>query len=78
MPNNLDPISDNCYPETTILVNKLDIHDADLLEVAEATIVTAKMALWEQQPLRTSFDFDHYKAIHQYLFEDLYDWAGQV
>ena len=25
-----------------------------------------------------SFDFAHYKAVHRFLFADLYDWAGQV
>ncbi len=23
-------------------------------------------------------DFDHYKAIHHHLFQDVYEWAGQV
>ena len=26
----------------------------------------------------TVFDFDHYKAIHRFLFSDLYEWAGEV
>ena len=25
-----------------------------------------------------AFDFEHYKAIHRFLFSDLYDWAGEV
>ncbi len=32
----------------------------------------------ELNPLEGVFDFDHYKAIHHFLFSDLYDWAGQI
>lgn len=28
--------------------------------------------------MRANFDFAHYKAIHKFLFDDLYDWAGEV
>lgn len=31
-----------------------------------------------QQPIAGGFDFDHYKRIHQFLFCDLYGWAGQI
>ena len=36
-----------------------------------------KAALWEEKPLAESFDFAHYCAIHRFLFEDLYEWAGK-
>lgn len=78
MSYSLDPIADNCYPETAVLINKLDIRDEALLNDVEATIVSAKTALWENNPLQNSFDFKHYKAIHRFLFEDLYEWAGQI
>jgi len=74
----LDPIADNCYPETTVLINKLNIMDEALLNEVEATLVSAKTAIWENNPLYNTFDFAHYKAIHGFLFEDLYDWAGQI
>lgn len=74
----IDPISANCYEGTTCLINKLNIRDEDLLANAEAKITVAKMALLEETPISDKFDFDHYKAIHKFLFEDLYDWAGQI
>ena len=74
----LDPIAYNCYPDTTILINKLNIKDEALLNEVEATLVSAKTAIWENDPLHSTFDFIHYKAIHEFLFSDLYDWAGQV
>ena len=30
-----------------------------------------------EKPLAESFDFAHYCAIHRFLFEDLYEWAGK-
>ena len=32
----------------------------------------------ERNPVNTTFDFEHYKQIHRYLFEDLYEWAGCI
>ena len=71
MPYSLDPIADNCYPGTTVLVNKHDIRDEALLSEIEATVVSAKTVLWEQNPLLNTFDFSHYKAIHRFLFEKM-------
>ena len=56
----------------------MGIKSEDVLNEVEVTIVSAKAALWEQNPLERSFYFAHYKAIHQYLFMDLYDWSGRV
>lgn len=74
----IDSISDNCYPGTTVLVNKLDIHDEKTLNEAEALVTYINTAKLEEQPLAGTFDFSHYKAIHRFLFSDLYDWAGQI
>ena len=74
----LDPIAANCYPGTTVLVNKFGIRDDEKLLKAEIAITQEAAARWEQSPQFGSFDFAHYKAIHKHLLEDLYDWAGQV
>jgi len=74
----LDPISDNCYPGTTVLINKFDIHDEDKLSEVESVLSSARNAEWLNRPQADSFDFEHYKAIHRFLFSDLYDWAGQI
>lgn len=74
----VDSLRDDCYPGTTVLINTLDIRDQADLDAVEGTIVPAKAALWEEKPLADSFDFAHYCAIHRFLFEDLYPWAGQM
>ena len=74
----IDPISDNCYPGTSVLINKFDIRDEAKLNEVESVLVSARNAEWLNEPEAFTFDFFHYKAIHHFLFSDLYDWAGQV
>ena len=74
----LDPIDADCYPGTTVLINKLDIHDEGKLNDAEALATFINASKLEEHPLEGAFDFVHYKAIHYFLFSDLYDWAGNI
>lgn len=74
----LDPIAANCYPGTTVLINKFGIHDDNKLLQAEIAITQEAAAWWELSPQCYSFDFKHYSAIHRHLFQDIYEWAGQV
>jgi hypothetical protein len=30
------------------------------------------------QGITGEFDLDHFKSIHQYVFQDVYDWAGET
>ena len=70
--------TDNCYEGTTCLINKLNIKDENMLAEIEGRITFAKSSALEKEPVKGNFDFEHYKAIHKYLFEDLYDWAGEI
>jgi cell filamentation protein len=63
------------YPGTSVLRNKFDLKDADALESAERVIVAQRAA--EGVPLG-DFDLDHLRNIHRHLFQDLYDWAGEI
>ena len=74
----IDPISDNCYPGTIVLINKLDIRDEETLNEADTLTTYINATKLEEQPLEGAFDVAHYKAIHHFLFSDLYDWAGQI
>lgn len=78
MSYSIDPISANCYPGTSILINKFDIRDEQKLNEVESVLVSARNTEWINVPGQSSFDFEHYKEIHRYLFSDLYDWAGQI
>ena len=69
---------DGCYPNTTCLINKFDIKEDDKLAEIEAEITFAKAAVLESEAPSLPLDFDYYKNIHRFLFEDLYDWAGEL
>ncbi len=77
MTYNLNSINDDCYEGTSCLINKFGIADENKLSEIEANITLVKSAQLEENPINGSFDTNHYKNIHRYLFEDLYDWAGK-
>ena len=74
----MEASGDSCYPDTTCLINKFNIKDDTKLSEIEAEITFAKAALLESTPIDKPLDFEYYKDIHRFLFEDLYDWAGQL
>lgn len=76
MPYTIEAAQDGCYPGTTVLVNKFDLHTQKELNAVESVLVTVKMIQWTENPGCAAFDFEHYKAIHRHLFGELYDWAG--
>lgn len=68
----LDPY---CYPGTSILVNRLGLRDQARLDAFE-TLITAQRG---DEPLpRGRLGYAHYRAIHRHLFQDVFDWAGEV
>ena len=78
MAYSMDSISADCYPDTSVLINKFNIRDAQKLNEVESVISSTRYAQWLSAPQQETFDFSHYKKIHCYLFSDLYDWAGCV
>ncbi len=74
----IDAITDSCYPNTICLINKLNIKDDKVLSDVEAKITFAKAAVLESETVESKLDFEYYKNIHRFLFEDLYDWAGTL
>ena len=73
----IDAIIEDCYEGTSCLINKLGIKDDKKLKEFEAAVTFAKASEWEKEPLCNTFDVTHYKTIHRFLFEDIYDWAGE-
>lgn len=63
------------YPGTRTLRNKLNIRDAAELDLAERrfAIIRARQGIPQG-----NFDLRHLKAIHHHLFQDIYEWAGQL
>ncbi|MGH9722284.1 MAG: Fic/DOC family protein [Bryobacteraceae bacterium] len=65
------------YPGTEVLRNIPDIHDAARLAAFEANATAARLAELGKRPLPGDFDIAHLQAIHQFVFQDVYSWAGQ-
>ena len=64
------------YKGTDILVNKLDIKDEEMLKKYEKKMVAFKLATINQVEFPNKFDEKRLKFIHNYLFCDVYDFAG--
>ena len=71
-----DPDTQYCYPNSDVLINKLGLTDEVALEYAEIELTQARIEQFDP-------DFDNISlaallGIHRYLFQDLYDWAGEL
>lgn len=63
-----------CYPNTTVLRNRLGIADQAELDAFEADAVTQRGT----EPLPAGrFTPTHFRAVHRHLFQDVYPWAGR-
>ncbi len=60
-----------------VIDNKLGISDPQKLKVAEQDIVSKKSAIIMSE-VSTIFDFEFLLHIHKILFEDIYNFAGEI
>lgn len=65
------------YPGTDVLKNFPGLRNAKDLVAFETLNSGARMYELRLQPTDGNFDTDHLKAIHKYIFQDVYPWAGQ-
>lgn len=78
MAYSVDAANDNCYPNTTVLINKLGLKTQEALDEAEKIAVSLHSVEIERSSPSEPFNFAYYCALHKRLFEDLYDWAGEL
>lgn len=64
------------YPGTNVLRNLREIRDVDQLNQFEAIAATRRTVELEHEPIKGRFDARHLQAIHRYIFQDVYEWAG--
>jgi cell filamentation protein len=74
MPESSDPYT---YPGTDVLRNLLDIRDPNRLAAFEANATAGRLIELDATPVAGGFDVAHLKAIHRYIFQDVYAWAGE-
>lgn len=75
---------DYFIPGTSVLRNKftapgMPYGEADMAKLRELEEGAAAIRLAElaARPIEGRFDYDHMKAIHRYIFQDVYEWAGE-
>lgn len=67
-----------CYPDSDVLVNKLDIRDPNKLQIFERKLTMLRLLELIDKPIEGKFDLKHLQAIHAYIFQDVYDWEGKI
>ncbi|HJS16451.1 putative adenosine monophosphate-protein transferase Fic [Rheinheimera sp.] len=65
-----------CYKNTSVLINLLDLKSDLELEAAEVELTSYRLKTF--QPDFENLTFAYLCQIHYHLFQDLYEWAGQV
>ncbi|MDG6235983.1 Fic/DOC family protein [Glaesserella parasuis] len=61
-----------------VLKNKLGAKTEEELKLAETIFVLRKLTLLLQKQIEGKFDLAHLKAIHKFLFDEVYEWAGEL
>jgi cell filamentation protein len=64
------------YPESNVLRNLRELRDAGQFSKFEATATIRRILELEHEPAQGQFDSRHLQAIHRYIFQDVYEWAG--
>ncbi|MHC1762102.1 MAG: Fic/DOC family protein [Negativicutes bacterium] len=68
-----------CYPDSTVLRNRFDIRDAQLLAEVESLYSQQRLAeLYTEHPVAGRLGLTHLSRIHRFIFQDVYVWAGKL
>ncbi len=65
-----------CYPDSYLLINKLNITDATTLEAAEQALTS--LAADEIEFCLPPYDLPFMQTLHRQLFAEVYAWAGEI
>ncbi|UQZ88021.1 hypothetical protein C4J81_01825 [Deltaproteobacteria bacterium Smac51] len=75
LPVNDDPY---VYPHTEILINAFNERNEDRLRQIEADYTGFRIRELMDSPIEGDYDLAHLCRLHQYIFQDIFDWAGQI
>lgn len=71
-------MSKYCYKNSDVLINYYDIRDRFLLNRVERDITDMKLTELQIKPIKGNFNLSHLKAIHKFIFGDIYPFAGKI
>jgi cell filamentation protein len=61
-----------------VLRNQLNITDPTAFRQAEADFTAVRIAQLIREPIAGDYDLAHLQAVHRHIFQDVYDWAGEL
>ncbi|QUH20417.1 Fic/DOC family protein [Alkaliphilus sp. B6464] len=67
-----------CYANSFVLKNKFNITNNEQLEIAEREYTALSIAEIKHTPVKGNLDLKHLQSIHKQIFNDIYDWAGEL
>lgn len=65
------------YEDVAVLRNKLDIRQQELLDEAEADYVVFRLKDLALNPLPGDYHIVHFLKMHEFIFQDIFEWAGK-
>lgn len=86
MPTSFDSWESYFYPETYdsatkqgVLRNLLGCQSVEQLKQTEFEVSSLRIVALRTSPtlVAHTFDAQHVRAVHRYIFQDIYEWAGQ-
>ena len=66
------------YPGTDVLVNKKGIINPEQAEALERRMSSMRMKELCRKQKLIPIHYENFKAIHGYIFQDVWSWAGKV
>lgn len=67
-----------CYEGTEVLINHYDIKEDKQLQIMETLLSIQRLSELQEKPVKGYFDLRHLLRIHEYIFRDLYPFAGEL
>ena len=65
------------YPDSEVLINRFEERNEQRLAEIEADYTAFRLRQLCEKPHVGLFDFKHLCQIHQFIFQDIFHWAGQ-
>lgn len=66
------------YEDVPVLKNKLNIKEQELLDNAEADYVVFRLKDLALNPMAGDYHSEHFLKMHEFIFQDIFEWAGQI
>jgi cell filamentation protein len=66
------------YPGTTVLRNLAGLTDAHAIAEREAQTSTLRLVQLAELGLEGDYDLRHLQRFHLFIFQDIYQWAGEL